>query len=79
MESHGGMVLTGENRRTQRKTCRNATLCITNPIWTDAGANPDLRGERPATNSLSHGMNILRQPVTFAKDCYKAYVINPSC
>jgi hypothetical protein len=26
MESHGGMILTGENRRTRRKTCPSATL-----------------------------------------------------
>jgi hypothetical protein len=26
MKSHGGMILTGENRRTRRKTCPNATL-----------------------------------------------------
>jgi hypothetical protein len=25
------------------------------PIWTDPGSNPGLRGERPATNRLSHG------------------------
>jgi hypothetical protein len=25
------------------------------PTWTDAGSNPGLRSERPATNRLSHG------------------------
>ena len=45
------MKLTGENRRTRRKTCPSATLSTTNPTWTD----PGLRGERPATNRLSHG------------------------
>jgi hypothetical protein len=29
------------------------------PTWTDLGANPDLRGERPATNHLSHGMTLV--------------------
>jgi hypothetical protein len=48
-------ILTGENRRTRRKTCLSATLSTTNPTSTDLGANPDLRGERPATNDLSHG------------------------
>jgi hypothetical protein len=45
------MKLTGENRRTRGKTCPSATLSTTNPTWTD----PGLRGERPATNRLSHG------------------------
>jgi hypothetical protein len=36
---------------TRRKTCPSATLSTTNPTWTD----PGLRGERPATNRLSHG------------------------
>jgi hypothetical protein len=49
------MNLTGENRSTRRKTCPNATLSTTNPTWIDPGSNPDLRGERPATNRLSHG------------------------
>jgi hypothetical protein len=29
-------------------------LSTTNPTWTDPGSNPGLRGERPATNRLSH-------------------------
>jgi hypothetical protein len=33
----------------------SATLFTTNPTWIDPGANPGLRGERPATNRLSHG------------------------
>jgi hypothetical protein len=48
-------ILTGENRRTRRKICPSATLSTTNPTWIDPGANPGLRGERPATNDLSHG------------------------
>jgi hypothetical protein len=55
LESDGGMILTGENRRTRRKTCPIATFSTTNPIWIDPGANTGLRGERPATNHLSHG------------------------
>jgi hypothetical protein len=47
--------MTGENRRTRRKTCPSATLSTTNPIWVEPGANPGLRGERPASNDLSHG------------------------
>jgi hypothetical protein len=47
-------ILTGESRRTQRKICPSATLSTINPIWIYTGANPVLRGERPATNRLSH-------------------------
>jgi hypothetical protein len=49
------MKLTGENRRTRGKTCPSATLSTTNPIWTDPGSNPALRGGRPAANRLNHG------------------------
>jgi hypothetical protein len=49
------MKLTGENRSTRGETCPSATLSTTNPTRTDAGPNPGLRGERPATNRLSHG------------------------
>jgi hypothetical protein len=45
MESHGGMILTGETRRTMMKSCPSATFS-TNPTWTDLGADPGLRDER---------------------------------
>jgi hypothetical protein len=48
-------ILAGGNRRTRRKSCPSATLSSINPTWIDPGANPALRGERPATNDLSHG------------------------
>jgi hypothetical protein len=35
--------------------CPSATLSTTNPTWTDPGSISGLRGERPATNRLSHG------------------------
>jgi hypothetical protein len=60
LESDGGMILTGENHRTRRKTCPSATLSTTNPTWIDPGVNPGLRGERPATDDLSHGTVIGR-------------------
>jgi hypothetical protein len=53
--STGGMKLTGENWSARRKTCPSATLYATNPTYTDPVLNPALRGERPATNSLTHG------------------------
>jgi hypothetical protein len=53
------MKLTGENRSTREKTCPSATFSISNPTWTDPGSNPGLRGERPATNRLSHGTALM--------------------
>jgi hypothetical protein len=53
------MKLTEENRSTPGKTFPNATFSTTNPTWTDPGSNPCLRGERPATNRLSHGTALL--------------------
>jgi hypothetical protein len=52
-------ILTGENRRTRRKTCPSATLSATKLTWIDPATNTGLRGERPATNYLSHGTAIL--------------------
>jgi hypothetical protein len=49
-------ILIGENRSTRRKIWPSATLSTTNPTWIDPGANPGLRGERPSTNDLRHGM-----------------------
>jgi hypothetical protein len=43
-------ILTGENRRTRRKTCPSATFSTTNPTWID----PGLRDEMVATKGLSH-------------------------
>jgi hypothetical protein len=48
--SSGGMILTGENRRTRRKSCPGATLCITNPTWTDLAVR-----SRWLTAWASHG------------------------
>jgi hypothetical protein len=61
------MILTGENRRTRRRTCPSGTLSTTNPTSIDPGANPGLRGERPATNDLNRGtalsIYLVRYPV----------------
>jgi hypothetical protein len=34
VENHSRMILTGENRRTRRKSCPSATFSTTNPTWT---------------------------------------------
>jgi hypothetical protein len=49
--SLGGMILTGEDQRTQRKACPSATLSTTNHMWTEL----DLHSVRPATDHLSYG------------------------
>jgi hypothetical protein len=41
--------------RGRRKTCPSVTKSTINPTWIDLAANPDICGERPATNRLSHG------------------------
>jgi hypothetical protein len=53
------MKLTRENRSAREKTRPIATLSTTSPTLTDPGSNPGLRGERPATNRLSHGTALL--------------------
>jgi hypothetical protein len=42
------------NRSAGIKTCPSAILSVTNLTWTGQGSNPGLRGERLATNRLSH-------------------------
>jgi hypothetical protein len=54
MDSHGGMILTGESQRTWSKTCPSATLPTTNTTWIDPGAKSVFRGERQAANRLSN-------------------------
>jgi hypothetical protein len=44
--------------RVLRETCLSANLSTTTPTWTAMGANPGLRGEKPATNRLSCGTAI---------------------
>jgi hypothetical protein len=45
----------GENLGTRRKTSPRATLSTTNSTYTDPGAKPAIRGEKPATKRLSCG------------------------
>jgi hypothetical protein len=44
-------IILRENQRTRRETCSSVALSTTNPL----GANPGLRGEKPATNCLCCG------------------------
>jgi hypothetical protein len=58
MDRHGGMIFTGENRRTRRETCPSAALSTTNPTWNEPGSYWGLRRVKPATNRMSHGTAI---------------------
>jgi hypothetical protein len=65
------MKITGENRSTREKTCPSATLSTTNPTLTDPGSIPGLRGERPATNRLSHGTALVIRLLIMSRSRYK--------
>jgi hypothetical protein len=54
MEHRWNEIDRGKPKYSGGKTCPSATLSTTKPTWTDPGSNPGLRGERPATNRLSH-------------------------
>ena len=74
------MKLTGQNRSTRRKTCPSATLSTINPTWTEPGSNPGLRGERLATNRLSHGTAYRRfndEKKSARKQCYQLMSRHP--
>jgi hypothetical protein len=49
------MTLTGENRRSLRRTRISATVSAANPTWTDLGAIVDHCVEKPLTDSLDCG------------------------
>jgi hypothetical protein len=60
IDEYGAMVklyICRGNRSTRRKPAQ-CHLSTTNPTWIDPVANPGLRGERPATNRLSHGTTL---------------------
>ena len=45
-----GIILTGENQSTWRKTCPSAVLSTINPTWTGLGSNTGLCGDRLVIN-----------------------------
>jgi hypothetical protein len=52
----------------------SATLSTTNPTGIEPGANPGLRGERPATNRLSHGTARIRLLVWKYSVCFHSFI-----
>jgi hypothetical protein len=54
LESDGGIIYWQRKTEELGEKPVPVSLSTTNPTWNDPGANPRLRGERPATNDLSH-------------------------
>jgi hypothetical protein len=73
VESQGGLLSTGENRRMQRETYPSATSSTTDLTWNDPSANLGLRGERPVTNRLSQST---AADVNVANDIMNCMVVN---
>ena len=57
----------GEKQNCLYRACPTSTVFTTNITWTDMGSNPGLRGGRPATDHLSHGMAVTRPRRTAAQ------------
>jgi hypothetical protein len=51
-------------RSTQSKTCPSATWSAINLTRNGLVSNPNLRGDRPATNRLNHGRSLVHKIVT---------------
>jgi hypothetical protein len=77
-ERRWNYILTGENRKTRRKTYPTVTLSTTNPTWVDPGTNPGLRGERPAINDLSHDTATISQVniTLVGKKAFHVFAVN---
>jgi hypothetical protein len=66
-ENHGGMILTGKDRRTRRCYCYNATISTTNPLWTAwARTRPfGERGRRPTAWAVARPFSLFRFIIPF--------------
>lgn len=62
--NNGGMLLTGDNRITRRKTCPSATPAIKNPTCSMLGSKSGPCITNPVTNCLSYGMAYLQSTNT---------------
>jgi hypothetical protein len=51
--SSSGVILSGHDRRTRRKTCPVVTLSTVIHTWSGLSANPGHRCEKPAANCLN--------------------------
>lgn len=47
-----GIILTGKNPSTRRKTCLSAVLFNANLTWTKPASNPEFHGQKSATKHL---------------------------
>jgi len=55
------MVLTREKQITRRETCHNVFSPTENLTWNDVGLKPSLSIERPATNRLNRGTELMNK------------------
>lgn len=53
---NAAMIITGESRNILRDICFGVNFSTTDYTWTHLGSNPDVYGEWPATDRLSHSM-----------------------
>jgi hypothetical protein len=56
-----------EKPKNSKRTCPSVTVSATYTTWSQPGANPGLRGKRPATNRLSHRTVFRNVQITFLK------------
>jgi hypothetical protein len=73
LESDGGIILTGENRRTRKETWPSATLSTTNPTWTKPGANPDSKVTIRQEVSKRSPKNFERERISQEMSIWKPY------
>jgi hypothetical protein len=74
LESDGGMIyLQGKPKNSEKN------LSTTNPTCIDPGANPGLRGVRPATNDLSHGTANSKLLIVFIGLKIQVYMTRGMC
>jgi hypothetical protein len=64
MESHDGMILTGENQRTQEKNLSQRHFVHHKSAWIDTCINPCLCVGKLMSNHLSHGTAMSGQAVS---------------
>jgi hypothetical protein len=60
----GERISTGEVRNTQRNISATVTFSTTNPTQPGLGSKAGIRGDRPATNHLNHGVAILKTDIS---------------
>jgi hypothetical protein len=68
--SSGGMILTGENRRTGRKTCPSGTSYTTKTTWTALGTNTTLAAS--IIRAMMEAVNTSETSVSFYQTTWRS-------